>query len=178
MRGDDGKAALAPETRISFHVPSCAPAGNYGISGDEQGCYAAEEETSKRQDSKHGYDWNGLEWRNTGSGAWARTLIGAVRLPLTTRGGPCNSDIHRRIVRDALTNQLIDDCYIDDTTDADISRLLPQPRDVRVELVVRDAAKWYRNRGPDVVELYSLPRIVREAGLRAYAGKRLKPGWS
>ena len=81
-------------------------------------------------------------------------------------------------MRDALTNQRFDDCYIDDTTDADISRQLPQPRDVRVELVMRDAAKWYRTRGPDVVELYSPPRIVREAGLRAYAGKRLKPGLS
>ena len=43
---------------------------------------------------------------------------------------------------------------------------------------MRDAAKWYRTRGPDVFELDSPPRIVREAGLRAYAGKRLKPGWS
>ena len=85
---------------------------------------------------------------------------------------------HRRNVRDALTNQLIDDCYIDDTTDADINRQLLQPRDVRVELIMRDAAKWHRTRGPDVVEVYSPPRIVRRAGLRAYAGERARPGWS
>ena len=125
VRCDDGKAVLAPETRLSSGVPSCAPAGNYGINGEDQGCYTAEEETPEAQDSKHGYDWNELEWRNIGSGAWARTFIGAARLPLTTRGGPCSSDIQRRIVCDALTNQLIDDCY--DTTDAP-----HRPRDVRV----------------------------------------------
>ena len=81
-------------------------------------------------------------------------------------------------MRDALTDQLINDCYIDDTTDADISRQLPQPRDVRVELVMRNAAKRYCTRGPDVVELYLPLGIVREAGLCAYAGNRLKPGWS
>ena len=30
----------------------------------------------------------------------------------------------------------------------------------------------------DVCELYSPPRIVQEAGLRSYGGKRLRPGWS
>ena len=78
---------------------------------------------------------------NIGSGAWVGTTIGAVGLPLITRGGPCGSDIHRRIVREALTNQLINDCDIDDTTDADVNRRLPHPRDVRVELIMRDAAK-------------------------------------
>ena len=43
---------------------------------------------------------------------------------------------------------------------------------------MQEAAKWYRTKGPDVIERYSPPRIVREAGLRACAGKRLKPGWS
>ena len=47
-----------------------------------------------------------------------------------------------------------------------------------VDLVMRDAAKWYRARAPDVVELHSPPRILREAGLRAYAGKRSNLGWS
>ena len=44
------KVALAPETRISSDVPSCAPAGNYGIHDDDLGCYAAEEETSGSKD--------------------------------------------------------------------------------------------------------------------------------
>ena len=33
-------------------------------------------------------------------------------------------------------------------------------------------------KGPDVVELYSPPRVAQEAGLRAYGGTKLKPGWS
>ena len=45
-------------------------------------------------------------------------------------------------------------------------------------MIMRDAAKWYCTKVLDVVELYSPLRIVQEAGLRAYAGQRLKPGWS
>ena len=45
-------------------------------------------------------------------------------------------------------------------------------------MVTKDASKWFKKFGPDVVEMYSPPRIVQEAGLRCYAGKRLRPGWS
>ena len=38
--------------------------------------------------------------------------------------------------------------------------------------------KWFRQRDRDVSELYSPPRIVQEAGLRVYGGRRLRPGWS
>ena len=79
VRSDEGKAALAPETRTISNVPSCAPAGHYGISDDDQVCYAAEEGTSKAKDLKHGYDWNEPEWRNIVSGAWARMFIVPVR---------------------------------------------------------------------------------------------------
>ena len=41
---------------------------------------------------------------------------------------------------------------------------------IRVELVMKDAAKWFRNAGPDISEIYSPPRIAQEAGLRTYAG--------
>ena len=43
---------------------------------------------------------------------------------------------------------------------------------------MKDAAKWFRQSGPDIAEIYSPPRIVQEAGLRRYAGVRLRPGWS
>ena len=55
---------------------------------------------------------------------------------------------------------------------------LDRPRDIIVELTMRDAAKWFKQKGADIVEVYSPPRVVREAGLRVYGGKRLKPGWS
>ena len=116
---------------VADDAPSCEPAGNYGIGDIGQSCYAAEDETLATKERKHQYDCKEFEWRNIGSGAWA-TILGTIRLPVTARGGPCSSDIHRRIVRDALTNQRIDDCYIDDTTGADIDKILPQPRDLRV----------------------------------------------
>ena len=45
-------------------------------------------------------------------------------------------------------------------------------------MVTKEASKWFKKFGPDVVEMYSPPRIVQEAGLRCFAGKRLRPGWS
>ena len=119
-----------------------------------------------------------LQWRQIGSGAWARTFIDAEKLILTTRGGPCEADIERRIIRDAITGKLIDDCRPDDTADAVMLRRLPLPTSIRVEVIMRDAAKWFRQKHADVVELYSPPRVVQEAGLRAYGGQRLRPGWS
>ena len=81
-------------------------------------------------------------------------------------------------IRDALTGKLIHDCRPDDTADAELFRALPEPTTIRVELIMRNAAKWFRQLGPDVVELYSPPRVVQEAGLRSYGGRRLRPGWS
>ena len=43
---------------------------------------------------------------------------------------------------------------------------------------MKDAAKRFPQLSPDVSELYSPPRIVQEAGLRSYGGRKLKPGWS
>ena len=65
---------------------------------------------------------------------------------------------------------MIDHAYVDDIPDSDLANVFDPPRDVQVELVMRDAPKWYKTKGPDVVELYSPPRIVREAGLLAYGG--------
>ena len=119
-----------------------------------------------------------LQWRQIGSGSWARTFVNADRLVLTTRGGPCEADIERRIIRDAITGKLIDDCRPADTPDSTLLRQLPLPTTIRVELIMRDAAKWFRQKGADVAELYSPPRVVQEAGLRVYGGRRLRLGWS
>ena len=96
----------------------------------------------------------------------------------TSRNGPCAADVERRIIRNAITGKLIDDCRPDDVPDVDLHRLLTVPTCIRVELIMRDAAKWFMQKGPDVFELYSPPRIAQEAGLRAYGGRRLRPGWS
>ena len=119
-----------------------------------------------------------LHWRQIGSGSWARTFVDAEKLILSTRGGPCEADVERRIIRNAITGKLIDDCRPADTADADMFRRLPGPTSIRVELIMRDAAKWVKQKDSDVAELYSPPRIVQEAGLRSYGGRRLRPGWS
>ena len=119
-----------------------------------------------------------LQWREIGSGSWARTLVDAEKLILTTRGGPCEADVERRIVRDAITGKLIDDCQPANTPDKTLFRQLPVPTTIRVELIMKDAAKWFRQKNADVAEMYSPPRIVQEAGLRVYGGRRLRPGWS
>ena len=62
--------------------------------------------------------------------------------------------------------------------DEKLFRGLPEKRNIRVELVMKDAAKWFRYAGPGISEIYSPPRIAQEAGLRAYAGTKLRPGWS
>ena len=119
-----------------------------------------------------------LQWREIGSGSWARTFVDAEKLILTTRGGPCEADVERRIVRDAITGKLIDDCQPANTPDKTLFRQLPVPTTIRVELIMKDAAKWFRQKNADVAEMYSPPRIVQEAGLRVYGGRRLRPGWS
>ena len=119
-----------------------------------------------------------MKWREIGSGMYARTCLQADRLAIGTKSGPVAADVERRIVRDADTGKLIDDCRPDDTPDEVLLRQLPARRNIRVELVMKNAAKWFKQMGPDIVEIYSPPRVVQEAGLRAYGGKKLKPGWS
>ena len=55
---------------------------------------------------------------------------------------------------------------------------MPEKRNIRVNLVMTDAATWFKHAGPDTSEIYSPPRIAQEAGLRSYAGSKLRPGWS
>ena len=62
--------------------------------------------------------------------------------------------------------------------DVDLFRLPPEPTCIRVELIMRDAAKWFKQKNSDVVELYSPARVGQEAGFRAYGGRRLRPGLS
>ena len=117
-------------------------------------------------------------WKDIGSGMFAKTFKKAQYLPLTTRGGPVASDVHRRIVRSLTTGRVIDDCIVEDVSDAEIYRRLPMPDNIRVELIMQKALAMYQRRGADIVELYSQPRIAQEAGLRKYGGTELVAGWS
>ena len=48
-----------------------------------------------------------------------------------------------RTIGDAKSGQIIDDCPVDDCNDKDLHRPLPPPRDIIVEITMRDAAKWF-----------------------------------
>ena len=101
-------------------------------------------------------------WTDIGSGLIARTFKNVQHLPLTTRGGPVASDVHRRIVRSLTTGRVIDDCIAEDVSDAEVYRMLPTPDNIRVELVMQNALAMYQRKVADIVELYSQPRIAQE----------------
>ena len=97
---------------------------------------------------------------------------------LTTRTGPREQEIQRRVIRDNATGRVIDDCVPENTSDEDLRRALPRQLSIRVELHLKDAAKMFISKGADVAEVYLPPRIAEEAGLRKYGGQVLRPGWS
>ena len=119
-----------------------------------------------------------LKWHNIGSGMFAKTFKQVSQLPLTSKGGPVACDVHRRIVRSLSSGKVIDDCIVDDVSDAILHRKIPAVEDVRVELVMKDALAMYSRKGSDVVELYSQPRIAQEAAIRRYGKTELIAGWS
>ena len=118
------------------------------------------------------------EWHHVGSGIFARTFTQMSRLMTTSKGGPRTEDVHRRVIRSLESGKVIDDCIIDDTPDHILNRHLKIPGDYRVELTMKGAMKLFTEKGPDVSEVYSNPRIVQEAAIRSYGGLQLKPGWS
>ena len=87
--------------------------------------------------------------------------------------GPSEGDVHSRRVWSLSTGRLIDECEIDLVSDKVLNRELPEPDDLRVELVLKSAAKLSEKKGPDVSDIFSQPRICQEARQRG-----LSPGWS
>ena len=73
-----------------------------------------------------------LAWKPIGSGMWARTFKNASCMITTTKSGPCEADVYRRIVRDVETGKVMHDCIPDNTCDADQVDL-DQPRSIRIE---------------------------------------------
>ena len=118
------------------------------------------------------------QWHDVGSGVVARTFKRVSRLRTTSAGGPCMDDIAHRRVWSLSSGRMIDECEVDTTSDAELNRTLPEVDDIRVELTLKNAAELYRREGPDVVELYSQPRVCQEVGGRDFAGTRPTPGYS
>ena len=74
------------------------------------------------------------------------------------------SKVHQRIIRDVDSGKVIDDCIPELVADEKLFRALPDKRNIRVELVMKNAAKWFRHAGPDISEIYTPPRVAQEAG--------------
>ena len=119
-----------------------------------------------------------LVWRDIGSGTMSKTFVGATRYWTTTKNGPPIEDVHLRRTWSLTSGKLIDECEVDMVTDEVLRRPLPEPDDIRVELVMKGAQDMYMRPHPDVVEVYSNPRVCQEATSRKYEGLDLRPGWS
>ena len=87
-------------------------------------------------------------------------------------------DAVRRRVWSLSTGKMLDDCQTDLVSDEELHRELAEVDDIRVELTLRNAAEMFGRRGPDVVEIYSQPRLCQEVGGRKFDGTELKPGYS
>ena len=94
-----------------------------------------------------------FEWRDIGSGVFAKTFRQMDKLVTTGKGGPPEIDVARRIIRNLTTGKVIDDCVPEDTSDAILHRQLPSPQDLRVELVMKGALKMYDKSSPDICEM-------------------------
>ena len=119
-----------------------------------------------------------LTWTYVGLSIIARTFLNAERMVLTTRTGPREQEIERRVIRHNATGRVIDDCMPENTSDADLRRELPRQLSIRVAFHLKDAVKMFVGKGADVAEVYLPPRLAEEAGLRKYGGQVLRPRWS
>ena len=54
-----------------------------------------------------------LEWKDVGSGVFARTFPKSERFRKTSKTGPRVIDIYRRIARSMSTSKIVDDCIVD-----------------------------------------------------------------
>ena len=118
------------------------------------------------------------EWKHIGSGMFAKTFKDAKHFVTTSKNGPAAQDVYRRVTTSLRTGKIIDDCIIDDVPDSVLHRRMQAPESIRVELTMMGAVEMFKQKGIDVAEVYSRPRIVQEAALRSYDGTRLTPGWS
>ena len=104
----------------------------------------------------------------------ARTFKRVSRLRITSVGGPCIDDVfHRKII-----GKLIDECEIDSTADSKLNREMDHVDDIRVEPILKNATTLFERKGPDIVEIFSQPRLCQEVAGRSFGGTTLRPGFS
>ena len=65
---------------------------------------------------------------------------------------------------------------MDDVSGDVLHRPMREPDDIRLELTMEVALKFSEMKGPDVVEMYSQPRMTQECGIQKRFN--IKPGWS
>ena len=87
-------------------------------------------------------------------------------------------DIQSRRIRSLTTGKIIDECNIENTPDERLYRELERPDNLRVEVTLKGAEKLFMRHGPDIVEVFSQPRVCQEMDKRLFGGQALKPGWS
>ena len=80
-----------------------------------------------------------MQWKYMGSGIMARTFLNAKRLITTTKKGPAESEVKRRVIRNLATGKVIDQCEPEHTPDRVLNRELPEPTHIRVELELKEA---------------------------------------
>ena len=117
-----------------------------------------------------------LEWNHIGSGIFAKTFLKASRMVTTSKGGPPMMDVHRRVIRSLSAGNVLDACIVDEINDDVLHRPLKEEDNIRVELTMKGALKLFEVKGPDVVEVFSQPRVTQEAEIQK--GVKLRPGWS
>ena len=117
-------------------------------------------------------------WQDIGSGMVARTFKQVSKLGTTSPGGPCMDDIFRRKVWSLSTGKVLDDCETDAISDDKLNRDIGKIDDIRVEHTLKNALKLVERKGPDVVEIFSQPRLCQEIAGRSFGGTILRPGFS
>ena len=87
-------------------------------------------------------------------------------------------DIFRRKVWSLSAGKVFDDCETDNTPDDKLNRDIGKVDDIRVELTLKDAIKHFERKGPDIVEIFTQPRLCHEISLRSFGGTTLRPRFS
>ena len=83
----------------------------------------------------------------------AKTFVGSTRMWTTTKHGPAIEDVYMRRIWSLSRGKLIDECEIGQTPDEVLRRPLPEPDDIRVELILKGAQDLYWRPNPNVSEV-------------------------
>ena len=87
-------------------------------------------------------------------------------------------DIFRRKLWSLSTCKVLDDCETDAISDDKSNRDIGKVDDIRADLTLKNALKLFERKGPDVVEIFSQPRLCQKIVGRSFGGITLRPGFS